>query len=132
MCSSAASVGTTRARPSQHSQPAEPPPPAITPQTALNQSLLQQQNGNTSMCIMHVHMPQFLVISNALEREFPSVCVLLFSGEGYAAVATTCDVMLPHSCEREGVKGSFTVAHWLGHWTSTHTTAFVLVFSCGC
>lgn len=84
------------------------------------------------MCIMHVHMPQFLVISNALEKEFPSVCVFLFSGEGYAAEATTCDVMLPHSCEREGFKGSFTVAHWLGLWASTHTTAFVLVFSCGC
>ncbi|XP_075946118.1 kinesin-like protein KIF2A [Anarhichas minor] len=37
-------VGTTRARPSQQSQAAEPPPPAIAPQSALNQSLLQQQN----------------------------------------------------------------------------------------
>uniref|UniRef100_A0A671W8C8 Kinesin-like protein n=1 Tax=Sparus aurata TaxID=8175 RepID=A0A671W8C8_SPAAU len=31
--SSAAAVGTTRARPSQHSQPLEPPPPAIAPQS---------------------------------------------------------------------------------------------------
>eukprot|EP00064_Thunnus_orientalis_P014096 superscaffoldBa00002405_g14137 len=41
----AAAVGTTRARPSQHSQAAEPPPPAITPQTAINQALLKEQNG---------------------------------------------------------------------------------------
>uniref|UniRef100_A0A8D0AFQ9 Kinesin-like protein n=1 Tax=Sander lucioperca TaxID=283035 RepID=A0A8D0AFQ9_SANLU len=49
--------------------------------------------------------------------------------EGNVAEATTSDVMLPHSCECEGVKGSFTVAHWLGSWT--HTTALVLVSSCG-
>uniref|UniRef100_A0A3Q2XD97 Kinesin-like protein KIF2A-like N-terminal domain-containing protein n=1 Tax=Hippocampus comes TaxID=109280 RepID=A0A3Q2XD97_HIPCM len=47
-----AAVGTTRARPSQHSQHVEPPPPSITTQpaaapTAANQSLIQQQNGNT-------------------------------------------------------------------------------------
>ncbi|XP_070781164.1 kinesin-like protein KIF2A [Enoplosus armatus] len=47
-------VGTTRARPSQHSQAAEPPPPAIAPQSALNQSLLQQQNGNTHAWITHI------------------------------------------------------------------------------
>uniref|UniRef100_A0A8C6LEM1 Kinesin-like protein n=1 Tax=Nothobranchius furzeri TaxID=105023 RepID=A0A8C6LEM1_NOTFU len=45
--SSAAAVGTTRARPSQHSQAAEPPPPSIAPQSAVNQALMQQQNGNT-------------------------------------------------------------------------------------
>ncbi|KAF0046096.1 hypothetical protein F2P81_002625 [Scophthalmus maximus] len=44
----AAAVGTTRARPSQQSQAAEPPPPAIASQSALNQALIQQQNGNTS------------------------------------------------------------------------------------
>ena len=38
-------MGTTRARPSQHSQVSEPPPPAISSQPALNQTLLQQQNG---------------------------------------------------------------------------------------
>ncbi|KAF7641626.1 hypothetical protein LDENG_00275910 [Lucifuga dentata] len=42
----AAAVGTTRARPSQQSQIPEPPPPAITPQPALNQALMQQQNAN--------------------------------------------------------------------------------------
>ncbi|XP_035493840.1 kinesin-like protein KIF2A isoform X1 [Scophthalmus maximus] len=48
----AAAVGTTRARPSQQSQAAEPPPPAIASQSALNQALIQQQNGNTSsICV---------------------------------------------------------------------------------
>uniref|UniRef100_A0A672I4N3 Kinesin-like protein n=1 Tax=Salarias fasciatus TaxID=181472 RepID=A0A672I4N3_SALFA len=41
------SVGTTRARPSQHSQAAEPPPPAINPPTGLNPAQ-QQQNGEAS------------------------------------------------------------------------------------
>uniref|UniRef100_A0A3Q1F9H5 Kinesin-like protein KIF2A-like N-terminal domain-containing protein n=1 Tax=Acanthochromis polyacanthus TaxID=80966 RepID=A0A3Q1F9H5_9TELE len=48
--SHSAAVGTTRARPSQHSQAAEPPPPAIAPQPTLNQALMQQQNGNT-LCL---------------------------------------------------------------------------------
>ncbi|KAJ3606065.1 hypothetical protein NHX12_028108 [Muraenolepis orangiensis] len=39
----AASVGTTRARPSQQVQASEPPPPAITPQPTQQQTLLQQQ-----------------------------------------------------------------------------------------
>lgn len=39
----AAAVGTTRARPSQHSQAAEPAPPAIAPQLALNPAQMQMQ-----------------------------------------------------------------------------------------
>ncbi|TKS85009.1 Kinesin-like protein KIF2A [Collichthys lucidus] len=62
----AAAVGTTRARPSQHSQPAEPPPPAIAPQTALTQSLLQQQNGNSSTftCLheVDVNLPNYEIM----------------------------------------------------------------------
>ncbi|XP_068562559.1 kinesin-like protein KIF2A [Cebidichthys violaceus] len=55
----AAAVGTTRARPSQHSQAAEPPPPAIAPQSALNQSLLQQQNARKkSNCVKEVEKLQ--------------------------------------------------------------------------
>ncbi|XP_059213641.1 kinesin-like protein KIF2A [Centropristis striata] len=55
----AAAVGTTRARPSQHSQAAEPPPPAIAPQSALNQSLLQQQNARRkSNCVKEVEKLQ--------------------------------------------------------------------------
>ncbi|KAG7280150.1 hypothetical protein CRUP_003777 [Coryphaenoides rupestris] len=41
----AASVGTTRARPSHQVQASEPPPPAITPQPTQQQTLLQQQMG---------------------------------------------------------------------------------------
>ncbi|XP_058474074.1 kinesin-like protein KIF2A isoform X2 [Solea solea] len=55
----AAAVGTTRARPSQQSQVAEPPPPAITPQAALNQALLQQQNARKkSNCVKEVEKLQ--------------------------------------------------------------------------
>lgn len=55
----AAAVGTTRARPSQHSQAAEPPPPAIASQTALNQALIQQQNARRkSNCVKEVERLQ--------------------------------------------------------------------------
>ncbi|XP_061655060.1 kinesin-like protein KIF2A isoform X2 [Phyllopteryx taeniolatus] len=56
----AAAVGTTRARPSQHSQPAEPPPPSITTQpAAANQSLIQQQNARRkSNCVKEVEKLQ--------------------------------------------------------------------------
>ncbi|XP_057675555.1 kinesin-like protein KIF2A isoform X1 [Corythoichthys intestinalis] len=61
----AAAVGTTRARPSQHSQSSEPPPPSITTQpaaatvTAANQSLMQQQNARRkSNCVKEVEKLQ--------------------------------------------------------------------------
>uniref|UniRef100_A0A1A8NE21 Kinesin-like protein n=1 Tax=Nothobranchius rachovii TaxID=451742 RepID=A0A1A8NE21_9TELE len=55
----AAAVGTTRARPSQHSQAAEPPPPSIAPQSALNQALMQQQNARRkSNCVKEVEKLQ--------------------------------------------------------------------------
>ncbi|XP_061657194.1 kinesin-like protein KIF2A isoform X3 [Syngnathoides biaculeatus] len=56
----AAAVGTTRARPSQHSQPAEPPPPSITTQpAAATQSLIQQQNARRkSNCVKEVEKLQ--------------------------------------------------------------------------
>uniref|UniRef100_A0A671WAH5 Kinesin-like protein n=1 Tax=Sparus aurata TaxID=8175 RepID=A0A671WAH5_SPAAU len=54
-----AAVGTTRARPSQHSQPLEPPPPAIAPQSAINQSLLKQENARRkSNCVKEVEKLQ--------------------------------------------------------------------------
>ncbi|XP_054612395.1 kinesin-like protein KIF2A [Dunckerocampus dactyliophorus] len=53
------SVGTTRARPSQHSQPTEPPPPSIAAQPAANQSLIQQQNARRkSNCVKEVEKLQ--------------------------------------------------------------------------
>ncbi|XP_034997511.2 kinesin-like protein KIF2A isoform X2 [Hippoglossus stenolepis] len=55
----AAAVGTTRARPSQQNQAAESPPPAIAPQSALNQTLLQQQNARKkSNCVKEVEKLQ--------------------------------------------------------------------------
>ncbi|XP_055022576.1 kinesin-like protein KIF2A [Boleophthalmus pectinirostris] len=55
----AAAVGTTRARPSQHSQVSEPPPPAIAPQSAFNQTLIQQQNAwRKSNCVKEVEKLQ--------------------------------------------------------------------------
>ncbi|XP_040013417.1 kinesin-like protein KIF2A isoform X2 [Xiphias gladius] len=55
----AAAVGTTRARPSQHSQAAEPPPPAIAPQPTLSQTLIQQQNARRkSNCVKEVEKLQ--------------------------------------------------------------------------
>ncbi|KAM9735794.1 LOW QUALITY PROTEIN: kinesin-like protein KIF2A [Menidia menidia] len=55
----AASVGTTRARPSQHSQASEPPPPSIAPQSAANQTLAQQQNARRkSNCVKEVEKLQ--------------------------------------------------------------------------
>ncbi|XP_061913363.1 kinesin-like protein KIF2A [Entelurus aequoreus] len=55
----AAAVGTTRARPSQHSQAAEPPPPSIAAQPAATQSLLQLQNARKkSNCVKEVEKLQ--------------------------------------------------------------------------
>ncbi|XP_076019747.1 kinesin-like protein KIF2A [Genypterus blacodes] len=55
----AAAVGTTRARPSQQIQAPEPPPPAIAPQPAVNQSLLQQQNARKkSSCVKEMEKLQ--------------------------------------------------------------------------
>ncbi|KAM4527263.1 kinesin-like protein KIF2A isoform 3-T3 [Odontesthes bonariensis] len=55
----AAAVGTTRARPSQHNQATEPPPPSIAPQTAANQALMQQQNARRkSNCVKEVEKLQ--------------------------------------------------------------------------
>ncbi|XP_040914330.1 kinesin-like protein KIF2A [Toxotes jaculatrix] len=52
-------VGTTRARPSQHSQAAEQPPPSIAPQPALSQALIQQQNARRkSNCVKEVEKLQ--------------------------------------------------------------------------
>uniref|UniRef100_A0A3Q3L2S4 Kinesin-like protein n=1 Tax=Mastacembelus armatus TaxID=205130 RepID=A0A3Q3L2S4_9TELE len=52
-------VGTTRARPSQHSQAAEPPPPAIAPQPAPKETLIQQQNARRkSNCVKEVEKLQ--------------------------------------------------------------------------
>ncbi|XP_014913561.1 kinesin-like protein KIF2A [Poecilia latipinna] len=55
----AAAVGTTRARPSQHSQASEPPPPSITPQPAVKETLMQQQNARRkSNCVKEVEKLQ--------------------------------------------------------------------------
>ncbi|XP_043952652.1 kinesin-like protein KIF2A [Gambusia affinis] len=55
----AAAVGTTRARPSQHSQAAEPPPPSITPQPSVKETLMQQQNARRkSNCVKEVEKLQ--------------------------------------------------------------------------
>nr|XP_020441179.1 kinesin-like protein KIF2A isoform X1 [Monopterus albus] len=56
----AAAVGTTRARPSQHSQASEPPPPAIAPPPALSQAQIQQQNAarRKSNCVKEVEKLQ--------------------------------------------------------------------------
>ncbi|XP_024113529.1 kinesin-like protein KIF2A [Oryzias melastigma] len=54
----AAAVGTTRARPSQHSQPAEPPPPSIAPPSAANQQLQQQNARRKSNCVKEVEKLQ--------------------------------------------------------------------------
>uniref|UniRef100_A0AAX7T0G7 Kinesin motor domain-containing protein n=1 Tax=Astatotilapia calliptera TaxID=8154 RepID=A0AAX7T0G7_ASTCA len=57
VCSSAASVGTTRARPSQHSQAAEPPPPTIVPQPAAT-VLLVFSARRKSNCVKEVEKLQ--------------------------------------------------------------------------
>ncbi|KAK0147869.1 Kinesin-like protein KIF2A [Merluccius polli] len=55
----AASVGTTRARPSHQVQASEPPPPAITPQPTQQQTLLQQQMARRkSNCVKEVEKLQ--------------------------------------------------------------------------
>ena len=73
--------------------------------------------------LIQVHMLLVFVISDVLRGSFHScVCVYVvvlffFSGGERVAEATIGDVMLPHSCECEGVKGSFTGARWPGFWT---------------
>ncbi|CAL8318283.1 unnamed protein product [Lota lota] len=55
----AASVGTTRARPSHQVQASEPPPPAINPQPTQQQTLLQQQMARRkSNCVKEVEKLQ--------------------------------------------------------------------------
>uniref|UniRef100_A0A146ZYW2 Kinesin-like protein n=1 Tax=Fundulus heteroclitus TaxID=8078 RepID=A0A146ZYW2_FUNHE len=54
----AAAVGTTRARPSQHSQAGEPPPPSITPQPAVKETLQQQNARKKSNCVKEVEKLQ--------------------------------------------------------------------------
>ncbi|XP_037548486.1 kinesin-like protein KIF2A [Nematolebias whitei] len=55
----AAAVGTTRARPSQYNQAAEPLPPSIVPPPAVNQALMQQQNARRkSNCVKEVEKLQ--------------------------------------------------------------------------
>lgn len=58
--SSAAAVGTTRPRPSQHSQHLDPPAPSIPAPTAFNQTLIQQQNGDASAHLM-MHLMRLVV-----------------------------------------------------------------------
>uniref|UniRef100_A0A3P9KZV3 Kinesin-like protein n=1 Tax=Oryzias latipes TaxID=8090 RepID=A0A3P9KZV3_ORYLA len=55
----AAAVGTTRARPSQHSQATEPPPPSIAPPPGANQQLQSLQNARRkSNCVKEVEKLQ--------------------------------------------------------------------------
>ncbi|XP_056288026.1 kinesin-like protein KIF2A isoform X2 [Pseudoliparis swirei] len=54
----AAAVGTTRARPAPPSQPAEPPPSAVAPQSALNQTLQQQNGFKKSSCVKEIEKLQ--------------------------------------------------------------------------
>ncbi|XP_029693299.1 kinesin-like protein KIF2A isoform X1 [Takifugu rubripes] len=55
----AAAVGTTRPRPSQHSQHLDPPAPSIPPPAAFNQTLIQQQNARKkSNCVKEVEKLQ--------------------------------------------------------------------------
>ncbi|TNN68159.1 Kinesin-like protein KIF2A [Liparis tanakae] len=54
----AAAVGTTRARHAPPSQPAEPPPSAAAPQSALNQTLQQQNGFKKSSCVKEIEKLQ--------------------------------------------------------------------------
>lgn len=126
MCSSAAAVGTTRARPSQHSQAAEPPPPAIAPQSALSQSqsLLQQQNGNTQS--LHVdHTCQRLLKSTCLS----SVISGLLGGSFQSVVIFWWMIMLPRpqpvmSCSHTAVRASKALSQSLTGLDSYYRACF--------
>ncbi|KAG7215348.1 hypothetical protein INR49_022585 [Caranx melampygus] len=65
----AAAVGTTRARPSQHSQSLEAPPPAIASQPTLSQAQIQQQQQQQqqnarrkSNCEVDVNLPNYEIM----------------------------------------------------------------------